>query len=136
MTRRWLLAGLGALVLGVAGGVAAWLWYQHATENREVRGSSTVEFVPTEPVIERRPRAAIRSLPWPTYGYDRRRTHLAPFEHRPPYRRLWMARTGHYLEFPPTVGYGRVFVTNNTGRLLALDSGTANALRRKRLPYC
>ena len=134
--RRWLLAGFGALVLAVAGGFAAWLWYQHATENREVRGSSTVEFVPTEPVIERRPRAAIRSLPWPTFGYDKRRTHLAPFAHRPPYRRLWMARTGHYLEFPPTVGYGRVFVTNNTGRLLALDPGTGKAVWQKRLPYC
>jgi outer membrane protein assembly factor BamB len=134
--RRWLLVGLGALVLLAAGGVAAWLWYQHATENREVRGSSTVEFVPTEPVIQPRPGALVRRIPWPTYGYDDRRTHLSPFAHRPPYRRVWMARTGHYLEYPPTVGYGRVFVTNNTGRLLALDPETGKTVWQKRMPYC
>ena len=134
--RRWLLAGLGALVLAVAGGVAAWLWYQEATENREVRGSSTVEFVATEPVTERRPRAAIRRLPWPTYGYDSRRTHLAPFAHRPPYKRLWMARTGHYLEYPPTIGYGLVYVSNLTGRFMALNPETGKRVWHKRVPYC
>jgi outer membrane protein assembly factor BamB len=92
--------------------------------------------VPTEPVVEQRPRAAIRTLPWPTYGYDARRTHFSPFAHRPPYRRLWMARTGHYLEYPPTVGYGRVFVTNNTGRLLALDPETGKTVWQKRTDYC
>jgi outer membrane protein assembly factor BamB len=136
VSRRRVLIAVAALALVLAGGLAAWLWYEHATENREVRGSSTVEFVPTEPVIERRPRAVIRRVPWPTYGYDARRTHLAPFDHRPPYRRLWMARTGHYLEFPPTVGYGRVFVTNNTGRLLALDPETGKAVWQKRTRYC
>jgi len=134
--RRWLLAALGAFVLLVAGGVAAWLWYQHATENREVRGSSTVEFVPTEPVTEERPPAVVRRLPWPTYGYDARRTHLSPFPHRPPYRRVWMARTGHYLEFPPTIGYGLVYVSNLTGRFMALDPETGKRVWHKRVPYC
>lgn len=136
MSRRRILIAVAGLALVLAGATAAWLWYQHATENREVRGSSTVEFVPTEPVIEQRPRAAIRTTPWPTYGYDTRRTHLSPFAHKPPYKRLWMARTGHYLEYPPTVGYGRVFVTNNTGRLLALDPETGKTIWQKRMPYC
>jgi outer membrane protein assembly factor BamB len=134
--RRWLLAGLAGFVLVVAGGIAAWLWYQHATENKEVRGSPTVEFVATEPVIEKRPRAVIRRVPWPTYGYDARRTHLAPFAHRPPYRRLWMARTGHYLEFPPTIGYGLVYVSNLTGRFMALDPETGKRVWHERVPYC
>jgi outer membrane protein assembly factor BamB len=134
--RRWLLAGLGALVVLLAGGVVAWLWYQQATEHKEVRGSSTVEFVPTEPVTEERPPAVVRRLPWPTYGYDARRTHLSPFSHRPPYRRVWMARTGHYLEFPPTIGYGLVYVSNLTGRFMALDPETGKRVWHKRVPYC
>ena len=60
----------------------------------------------------------VETVPWPTYGYDNQRTHLSPFKHRPPYRQLWMLRARWYVEFPPAVGYGKVFVEPAEGRLL------------------
>jgi outer membrane protein assembly factor BamB len=137
VSRRYLVVAAVFVLLAVAGGVAGWLWYEHATAPREVRGSSTVEFVTTEPPgTERRPRAVVGRVPWPTYGYDDQRTHLSPFAHRPPYRRLWMARTGHYLEYPPTVGYGLVYVSNLTGHFMAIDPETGKTEWQKRLRYC
>ena len=90
MTRRkWIVVALVvALLLAIAAGVAGW-WYHEQSTPKEVRGSSTVEFVPREkPQAKPRPRKVVETVPWPTYGYDNQRTHLSPFKHRPPYRRL------------------------------------------------
>ena len=46
--RKWLLVGAGVTVLLLAAAGAAFYFYiQH--QSRDVRGSSTVDFVPTEP---------------------------------------------------------------------------------------
>ena len=55
----------------------------------------------TKPQAKPRPPKVVETIPWPTYGYDNQRTHLSPFSHRPPYRRLWMLRARWYVEFPP-----------------------------------
>ena len=122
----------------LAGGaiVGGWL-YHEKTATKEVRGSSTVEFQPRDrPEKPRRPVRVVRAVPWPTYGYDEQRTHLSPFKHRPPYRRLWMLRTRWYIEFPPAVGYGKVFVSQLKGVFYAVDAKTGEWRWRRKFPYC
>ena len=139
MARRrlnWILIGVAAVGLAAcAGGVLAWSWYNERPAS--VRGSSTLEFVPrAAPVGERRPERVVRDEPWTTYAYDAARTHLAFFPLRPPYRRIWMVRTGYYIEFPPAVAYGRVFVAQLKGRFFAIDAKTGRVIWQKRFSGC
>ena len=136
MRRRRLIFGgaLVAVLVGVAVGVYA---YQQEKQPIEKRGSATEEFVVTEepespppPPKERNPR------PWPTYGYDDARTHISPYDHRPPYRRLWRIDAHDTLEFPPTVGYGRVYLAQQKGLFFALDAKTGKPDWKKNLDRC
>ena len=74
-----LVAALLALGAGTAFG--AWAW--HEQRPRDVRGSSTEEFVeqlrppPPPPPRRRGPNPLLVTESWPTYGFDPERTHLA-----------------------------------------------------------
>jgi outer membrane protein assembly factor BamB len=133
--RRLIFGGaLVAVLVGVAVGVYA---YQQEKQPIEKRGSATEEFVVTEepespppPPKERNPR------PWPTYGYDDARTHISPYDHRPPYRRLWRIDAHDTLEFPPSVGYGRVYLAQQKGLFFALDAKTGKPDWKKNLDRC
>src|SRR5437764_12701261 len=91
------------LIALVAAGVLAGLYYRSQTRHPTVRGSSSVEFVPTQaPGEKKRPRRVVEKVPWPMYGYDVERSHVAAdFHHRPPFRRAWTVAPGWFLEFPP-----------------------------------
>lgn len=139
MTRRrltWLLVGLAAAaVVAAAAGAYAWSWYNDRPGS--VRGSATVEFVPeAAPRAEERPKPVVLSEPWTTYAYDHARTHLAFFPVRPPYRRIWTVRTGYYIEFPPAVAYGRVYVAQLRGRFFAIDAETGEIIWEKKFRGC
>jgi outer membrane protein assembly factor BamB len=153
MTKRNLLIGLALLAAAVLGAVVG--YYRYETRNREVRGTSTEEFVATDNPADRpqpapkpqpkpqpakpgKPKRPPRdtSEPWPTYGLDVQRTHVARFAHRPPYRRLWTLRTLHYIEFPPAVAYGKLFVAQQRGRFYAVDSKTGKLKWAKRFNRC
>ena len=132
MRMRWLLAGVAvaAIFLGAAA-LAYYLYVQG--QARDIRGSSTVEFVPDEPTPkppEPRPKpgsrtpAALTRVDWPTFGYDARRLHYLPSVLRPPFRVDWTFRAHHLIEFPPAVAYGRVYVANNPGTLFAVSAKT------------
>jgi outer membrane protein assembly factor BamB len=132
---------IALVILGVllaAGGTLGAVWYREQTETKVVRGSSTVEFVTTdEPAEQTRPKQIVRKVPWPMYGFDPARTHVgADFKHRPPFHTLWNVQTGEYIEFPPAVAEGRVFVANQDGRFLALDGRTGKTLWRKEFRSC
>jgi outer membrane protein assembly factor BamB len=120
-----LLIAVAVLVLLAAGGVGAYVLYVER-EGRDVRGSPTVEFVPT---AETEPQTLPREpdIPWPTYGFNQQRLRAADFQHRPPFRRLWWFGARTLVEFPPAIGYGRLYFTNNTGVLYAV--GAANGRR-------
>ncbi len=132
--RKPLLIAAGALALLLAGGaVAAFVLTRDEPAPPVIRGSATVEFdtseepaasteeIPTETDGE----AEVIEEPWPTYGYDVARTHVAPYVHRPPYRRLWRFKAGdNIIEFPPTIAYGNVYVSQIEGNLWALDAET------------
>ena len=134
--RRWQIAlGVAILLLAVGVGAGLW-WYKTHTVVREIRGSPTVQFQPNLPPVVPRPKKQVLAVPWPTYGYSVQRDHVSPFAHRPPYRTLWKLRTGYYIEYPPTVGYGRVFVTQIEGKFFAVDPRTGRVVWRKDFPFC
>jgi outer membrane protein assembly factor BamB len=134
---KWILIGVIALVL-LALGATAGLYYHDQTKKRTVRGSSTVEFVPTDkPGEKKRPHRVVEETPWPMYGYDMARSHVAAdFRHRPPFRRVWSRETGDYIEFPPAVADKRVFVANQHGDFLAIRSKDGKVVWRKDFGSC
>ena len=110
------------LLLLAAGAAAGWYYRDQTRPNKIVRGSTTREFVVTQAPEKEppRPKRVVRESPWTTYGYDLQRTHFAPeFKLRPPFRRLWTVRAGNYMEFPPAVAHGRVFISQIKGRFIA-----------------
>ncbi len=119
--RKAVLAAAAVLVLAAGGLTAFVLYRQH--EGADVRGSSSVEFVPTEAPPPRR----LDALTWPTFGFDAARLHVAVgVGLRPPFRRAWAAGGSSLIEFPPAIAYGRLYLANGGGLLFALDSATGS----------
>jgi outer membrane protein assembly factor BamB len=130
--RLWYTAA-GLLVLLVAAGTAAYLYRKH--QGRDIRGSPTVEFVEQEPPAPKEP----QDVTWPMYGYDAARLR-APFgfKLRPPFRShpVWTFRGGALLEFPPVLGYGRIYIVNNKGEVFALDERRGKVVWKYRSGRC
>src|SRR5205814_1362045 len=92
----------------------------------DVRGVSTVDFGPTTTAPVIRPRAR---LAWPMFGREAtRQAAAAGVGVRPPFRRVWVAGGRSLIEFPPAVGYGRIFFGDGAGRVIALDAFTGRRL--------
>ena len=125
-----------AVLLLVAGGAAAAYVIHKQRESRDVRGSSTEEFVTTEAPVPKPPRRTKNAIVWPTYGYSDRRQRVSPFALRPPFRRVWTFRARQLLEFPPAIAYGRLYVANNSGVMLAVNAKTGRRAWRKRIGRC
>jgi outer membrane protein assembly factor BamB len=102
----------------------------------EKRGSATEEFVTTEEPEPEPPPKKHNPRPWPTYGYDNARQHISPYDHRPPYKRLWTIDARDTLEFPPSIGYGRVYLAQQKGLFFALDAETGRVDWRKSNGRC
>lgn len=101
-----------------------------------IRGDPAVEFDPGER-RGLRPKRERRLVPWPTFGYDISRTKVgAGFGHRPPYREQWQFDSGDTVEFPPSVGYGKVFLAQQKGRFYALDARSGRLMWQKRFGRC
>jgi outer membrane protein assembly factor BamB len=133
MRKRVAVGVLVLLVLAAAGAGAA--WYYDRQQTQDIRGSSTREFVTTEPTTTRAA-AEVRTEPWPIYGLTSQRTRNATdFSHRPPFRRLWTARGRALIEFPPVIAYGRAYVANIRGRFRALDVETGRIVWQRRLDF-
>jgi outer membrane protein assembly factor BamB len=116
--RRTLI--LVAVLLAGCAGLLVALLQSHAAH--DVRGSSTVDFGPTlrAPVI--RPKA---TLAWPMFGRGPERQAAAGGTRvRPPFRRAWVAGGRSLIEFPPAVGYGRIFFGDGAGRVIALAAAS------------
>src|SRR5262245_64709203 len=124
--RKWIVIGVvGFLVLAAGGAAAAW-YYHDQTATKTVRGSSTQEFEPADGPGETWRRVEeVKTTPWPMYGFDAARSHVgADFDRRPPYTRIWSVETHDYIEFPPAVADGRLFVANQKGGFYAIDAKT------------
>src|SRR3954453_17984547 len=117
---RRVLKVLAAVPVLLAGAVAAVAIHRLQGE-KDVRGSSTVEFVTTTTT-------ATQPLPtnisWPQYGFEPNRTRAVTLALRPPYRRIWTYRAGSLVEFPPAIGYGRLYFSTNSGKFVAVNTKT------------
>ena len=126
---------LAALIALVGGALAAFVLYrQH--QGRDVRGSSTVEYVTTfaPPPL---PKPVAAKIPWPTYGLVPERTRdAAGLGLRPPYRRLWTYHAGSLIEFPPAIGYRRLYFATNAGNFYAVNAETGKRAWRFRSHRC
>ncbi len=130
--KRLLLAVLAVLLLA-GGATAAYVLYKRSQEGN-IRGSSTEDFVTTKEK-PKRPRPAEGS-PWPMYGFDQQRTRDAPSKLRPPFRKQWTFRGKSLLEFPPAVAYGQLFFTNNGGATYAIGAHKGRRLWRRATHRC
>jgi outer membrane protein assembly factor BamB len=118
--RRRLLIALAVLVVLAAGLGAAYVIHrQH--EDRNIRGSSTVEFVPTKPPTVKQ---LSLTVPWPMFGLTTTRTRSVALAVAPPFRKLWTYHAGSLVEFPPSIGYGRMYVSTNSGKFAAVNLKT------------
>jgi outer membrane protein assembly factor BamB len=134
VTRRRLLIGAALVVLALAAAIGVYAYNE--SQPIEKRGSATEEFVVTEAPEPKPPPKKEDPRPWPTYGFDDARQHISPYNHRPPYRRLWQIDAHDTLEFPPTVAYGRVYLAQQKGLFFALNAETGRVSWRKNLGRC
>ncbi len=141
--KRWIsaLLVLGLVSLGILGAYV--LQKRRAAE--DVRGSSTEEFVVTEEPADEPPpppppkpgkQEAKLEVVWPTYGYDAERQRVGPFGLRPPFRRVWTFRARNLLEFPPAIAYGRLYFSNNSGMMFAVNAKTGKRAWKKPIGRC
>jgi outer membrane protein assembly factor BamB len=118
-----ILLGVLAIVL-VGGAILAAVVYSNLRRPPDVRGSSTAEFVTTTQTAP--PKPVEPGIAWPAYGYSANRLRVGPGAQRPPFRRVWRFRAQNLLEFPPAIGYGRLFFANAGGTVFAISAKTGN----------
>jgi len=130
---RLIVVTLG-LVLVLAT-LAAYFYERHI--GRDHRGSSTVEFtttqsipIPPSPTLEHK-------IVWPEFGYDAARSHVGPtVAAHPPFRLVWTAGGRSFLEFPPAIAYGRLYIADGSGRVLAFSTKTGARRWTNNAPPC
>ena len=134
--KKW-IAALAALILLAGGIVVGYVVYKR-DKAADVRGSSTEEFVATEEEEPPPPPPAEETLgvAWPLFGYGPERHRVGPSELKPPFRRVWTFRARQLLEFPPVIGYGRLYFTNNSGVMFAVNAKTGKRAWKKRVGRC
>jgi outer membrane protein assembly factor BamB len=117
---RRLLKALAVLAVLLAGAVTAIVIHRLQGEH-DIRGSSTVEYHPSPAP---RPPPAHETIAWPQYGLDPTRSRAVDLPLRPPFRRVWTYHAGSLVEFPPVIGYGRLFFSTNSGKFAAISTRT------------
>jgi outer membrane protein assembly factor BamB len=74
-----------------------------------------------------------KTVNWPLYGYDRRRTRYLPAKGiKPPFKEIWDYVDKPLLEFAPIYAGGRVFGLDNNGHAFAIDADTGKVLWKRR----
>ena len=120
--KRAALAAVALVVIAVLAAAGAYVLYKKH-QSRNIHGSSTVEFQTTEAAPPTP--LELRIVPWPMYGRDPQRLRVASgVTVRPPFRKLWIAGGRTLLEFPPAIGYGRLYLANGDGVLGAFSTRT------------
>jgi outer membrane protein assembly factor BamB len=133
--KKW-IAALAALILLAGGIVVGYVVYKR-DKAADVRGSSTEEFVATEEEEPPPPPAEeTLGVAWPLFGYGPERHRVGPSELKPPFRRVWTFRARQLLEFPPVIGYGRLYFTNNSGVMFAVNAKTGKRAWKRRVGRC
>jgi outer membrane protein assembly factor BamB len=110
---------LAVIVLALLG-VAAAIVVHRLQGQGNIRGSSTEEFT----LSTTAPKPPPRGVLWPQYGFDATRDRSVQLPLRPPYRKVWWYGAGSLVEFPPAIGYGRLFFSTNSGKFAAVSMKT------------
>ncbi len=129
MRRLPIVVAAVAVLLG--GAVAAFVIHR-LQQSADERGSTSTEYVTTQ-TTEARPPAAV---PWPTYGFSPDRTRSAQLALRPPFRIVWRYQAGSLIEFPPAIGYDRLFFSTNKGTFAAISEKTGKYAWKYRAHRC
>jgi outer membrane protein assembly factor BamB len=117
--KKLVLAAAAILVL-LIGAAVAYLVLKQREGN--IRGSSTVEFVPTE-TTESQPKGP--GIVWPTWGYSPERQRWREgLGIRPRFREIWRFGARNLVEFPPAIAYRRLYFANNDGVVYAVNTET------------
>ena len=129
------MLAVGLLAAGAA--LGTYLFVEHRRPH-DVRGSPSVEFVTREAPGRAQAGSHRPRLPWPTYGADSERSHFAAgIKLRPPFRKLWKVfADSSFVEFPPVIGYGRLYFGTNHGRVLAVDARTGKVAWSRAFGRC
>ncbi|MGH2935156.1 MAG: PQQ-binding-like beta-propeller repeat protein, partial [Gaiellaceae bacterium] len=103
-------------------------------QTKDVHGSSSVEF--TLPSRPQKPLPAGAKVPWPMYGFGATRTRAVDLSLRPPFRPIWRYGAGSLVEFPPSIGYNRLFFSTNRGTFAAISEKTGKYAWKYRSHRC
>src|SRR4051794_28154568 len=118
---RRIIVVLAAIAVLVTGVIAVIVIRKLQTPGN-IRGSSTEEFTPT---TTRRPTPPPLGIQWPQYGFDTEHTRSVSVAGlRPPFRKVWSYGAGSLVEFPPAIGYGRLYLSTNSGKFAAISAKT------------
>jgi outer membrane protein assembly factor BamB len=128
-----ILLGVGAILL-LAGAILALVAYLKLQKPPDVRGSSTAEFSTTTATVAPKPQEP--GISWATYGYSANRLRVGPGKELPPFRSVWRFRARQLLEFPPVIGYGRLFFANANGTAFAISAQTGKAAWKRETGRC
>jgi outer membrane protein assembly factor BamB len=119
---RWAVA----LAVVVLIGIGAILAYQDLRRPPDVRNED-VAFNASEA------KQQAKTVNWPLYGYDRRRTrYLAAKGIKPPFKEIWDYVDKPLLEFAPIVVGGTLYGLDNNGHVFAIDADTGKVLWKRR----
>lgn len=131
--RRWALALIAVVVLGVAAVVVA---YEELKRPADVHNEAAIRhFKPEQPKEPPKPvHGKPRTVNWPMYGLNPQRTRYLPAKGiKPPFRKLWRYTERPLLEFPPIYVGGVLYAVNNSGFAFALDAKTGKKLWERRI---
>ena len=128
---RRLLIVLAAVAVLLAGALAAYVVHR-LHQGANIVGSTTTEYVTTA----RHEAAPPAATPWPTYGLTPDRTRAVELPLRPPYRTVWRYQAGSLVEFPPSIGYHRLFFSTNKGTFTAISEKTGKYAWKYRAHRC
>jgi outer membrane protein assembly factor BamB len=120
-----------AVVAVLLTGVVAAVVIRRLHKQRNIRGSS-VEFTMTTQPAKPPP----LGIPWPQYGFDEQRTRAVDLSLRPPFRRTWTFYAGTLVEFPPSIGFGRLYFVTNSGSVTAINERTGKRAWRQDVHRC
>jgi len=128
---RRLLIVLAVVAVLIAGALGAYVIHREQQGADEL-GSTTTEYVTTEAA----PKPPSPDVPWPTYGFSADRTRSVQLALRPPFRAVWKYQAGSLIEFPPSIGYGRLFFSTNAGTFTAISEKTGKYAWKYRAHRC
>ena len=128
---RRLVIVLAATAVLLGGALVVYVAVRLHESGNEV-GSPTTEYVTTQVPHE----AEEATVPWPTYGPTPDRTRSVQLALRPPFRTIWKYQAGSLVEFPPSVGYNRLFFSTNKGTFTAISEKTGKYAWKYRAHRC